>query len=117
MLLCISIIITPLLSSTFLFTMENSILHVNYRYGCSLTWGFISDEWKPVYAGFSFIVYICIAVGDPLIERGMPLFCACTKPGPGFLMTYVVVCLYVQWFKMRGDCSFVGICGNVNITV
>jgi hypothetical protein len=27
-------------------------------------------------------------------------------PGSGFLTSYVVVFFYVQWIKMRGDCSF-----------
>jgi hypothetical protein len=44
------------------------------------------------------IVYICIAVGDPIIKReriGLPLtgltlshLCACPKPGPAFQMPY-----------------------------
>jgi hypothetical protein len=51
-------------------------------------------------AGFLLFVYICIAVGDPVIKRAglefpltdlnLPQFCACPKPGPGFPPSYVV---------------------------
>jgi hypothetical protein len=45
-----------------------------------------------------FIVYKCIAVGDPVIKKeGLvsaltpPYVCACPKPGLGFPTSYVVV--------------------------
>ena len=31
--------------------------------------------------------------------------CTCSKPGPGFPMSYVVVFFRVQWVKVRGDNS------------
>jgi len=34
---------------------------------CDSMWSF---EWKLICAGFISVVYICIAVGDPVIKRG-----------------------------------------------
>ena len=61
-----------------------------------------------------FIVYICVAVGDPIMKRGrvgipltglpLPHFCACPKPGPGFPMLYVMLFFMFNDFEGRGDC-------------
>jgi len=58
-------------------------------------------EWKRICDSFCLsFVYICIAVGDQVIKRGRgvplngltpPHFYVCSKPGPGFPMSYVVV--------------------------
>jgi hypothetical protein len=59
-------------------------------------------EWKKICACFFLsCVYICIAVGDPVIKRGgfgipltslaPPHFCDCPKPGPIFPTSYVVI--------------------------
>ena len=40
-------------------------------------------------------------------------FCACSKPGPGFQMSYVVVPPFcVLWVKMKNDCLFCWYWGN-----
>jgi len=54
-------------------------------------------------------VYICIAVGDPIIKRGglgiqligwtSPLFCARTHISN-------VISISIQWYEARGDCLF-----------
>jgi len=54
---------------------------------------------------FLSFVYLCIAVGDPIINRVgrdliktglvLPHLYACLMPGPGFSMFYVVVFCYV----------------------
>ena len=41
-----------------------------------------------------------------LTHLTLPHLCACPKSGPGFPMLYVVVLFYVQWFEIKGDCSF-----------
>jgi hypothetical protein len=56
--------------------------------------------------GYLLYVYICFAIGDPIIKRGMveisltgltlPYFFACPKPGPVFPASYIVVFVYVQ---------------------
>jgi hypothetical protein len=51
---------------------------------------------------FLMFVFLCIAVEDPIITGGVVLtptpFCACPKPEPVFLMTYVVVVfVYNGW--------------------
>jgi hypothetical protein len=56
-------------------------------------------EWKRICAEFFLLfVYICIAIGDPFIKRGIPLtglkaphLRACLKPGSGFSMSHVFV--------------------------
>ena len=47
-------------------------------------------------------------VGIPLACLTLPHFCACPKPGHGFLRLYVVVYFLcsVSSGKMRGDCLF-----------
>jgi hypothetical protein len=44
-------------------------------------------------------------VGIPLTSLTMPQFCACSKPGHGFPMPYVVIFLFSQCFEVvRSDC-------------
>ena len=78
-------------------------------------------EWKQISAGFFYLLflYICIAVGDPVIKRGgggipltsltLPHFCARPNQGPGLPTSYIVVSLCVcacsvSSVKMRGIC-------------
>ena len=63
---------------------------------------------------FLSFVYLCIAAGDPVIKKGIPLtglippnVCSCSKLGPGFPTSYVVVFLCsATSVKIRDDCSF-----------
>ena len=39
-----------------------------------------------------------------------PHMCACTKSGPGFLISYGLVLFYVQWFDVRCHCWYLSNC-------
>jgi hypothetical protein len=43
---------------------------------------------------------------DPINRFKAAPFCAYPKPGNGFPTSYVLVFLYIQWVKVRCDCSF-----------
>jgi len=68
-------------------------------------------------------IYICIAIRYPIIEWEMvgmiltglpsPYFHGRSKPGPGFPSEYDVVFLCVEWFELRGSCSFRSLCWEV----
>jgi hypothetical protein len=90
----------------------------------------VANHWTVVFSGYSdsllsgsesvqvFIVCLYMycrwrssyqnrRVGIPLTALNLTLFCACSKPGPGFPTWYVGVFLCsVSSFMMRGDCSF-----------
>jgi len=51
-------------------------------------------------------MHIFFRVGIPLTDLTQPHFCACPKPGLGLSMLYVFVFFCVQWFDVRGGCSF-----------
>jgi hypothetical protein len=69
---------------------------------------------------FLSLVYIFIAIGDPIMKRTrvviplscltQPHFCACLKPGPTFPMSYIYVvakeiCKYASFSKVGGNYS------------
>jgi hypothetical protein len=63
---------------------------------CDSLW---SLEWKPVF-------YICIVVGESVIQFNRSICCACPKPLLGFPTPHVVV--YIHWFEVRGCRPFSG---------
>ena len=81
---------------------------LSYYYTCMV---FLSGS-ESLHFFFFVLLYICIAVGDPVQEGNVgipsPHFCTCLKPGIGFPISYVMGFLNIsEWVKMRGNCSFV----------
>ena len=64
-------------------------------------------KWNRICVRFIYRLFTCVAVGDPVITRGLgasftvltpPHLCVCYKPGPGFLLSYVVffLCVFIE---------------------
>ena len=70
-------------------------------------------EWRRMFNVRLSFVYNCIADGDPNTKRGglgpinrftLPHVGTCSKPGPEFTTSSVVLFFYVEWVEVRGDC-------------